>query len=88
MRYCRVVRFIPKRAAAPFGPPSTQFASSRARRLQVQRYLADLIEEQRAAIRDLETSNFLRDGAGERALLVPKQFAFEHSRPHSRTSPI
>jgi hypothetical protein len=56
--------------------------------LQVQRYLADLIEEQRAAIRDLETSNFLRDGAGERALLVPKQFAFEHSRPHSRTSPI
>jgi hypothetical protein len=30
MRYCSAVRFIPNRAAAPLGPPSTQFASSSA----------------------------------------------------------
>jgi hypothetical protein len=30
MRDCKVVRFMPRRAAAPFGPPTWPFASSRA----------------------------------------------------------
>jgi len=32
MRYAKVVRFIPSRAAAPLGPPITHFDSRRARR--------------------------------------------------------
>ena len=32
-RNCRVERFIPRRMAAPFGPPSTQFVSSSAARM-------------------------------------------------------
>jgi hypothetical protein len=36
------------------------------------RRLADLVEENRAAVRELEPPDALRDGAGERALLVAK----------------
>ena len=46
-------------------------------RLQRQRQLADLVEEQRAAVRHLELARLARDGAGERALLVAEQLGLE-----------
>src|SRR3546814_12954254 len=45
--------------------------------LHRQRHVADLVEEQRAAVRHFETAATCGDGAGERALLVAEQFAFE-----------
>ena len=42
-----------------------------------ERQLADLVEEQRAAVGQLEAALALRDGAGERALLVTEQLALE-----------
>src|SRR4030095_15941830 len=53
-------------------------------RLQLQRNVADLVEEERAAVRQLEATEFLRDGAGERALLVPEQLAFEKAGRNGR----
>ena len=44
-----------------------------------QRDLADLVEEQRAAVGLLEAALAARDGAGERALLVPEQLALEQA---------
>jgi hypothetical protein len=45
--------------------------------LQVERHLADLVEEQRAAVGELERAGARGDGAGERALLVAEQLALE-----------
>ena len=45
--------------------------------LQVERHVADLVEEQRAAFGLLETSAALRLRAGERAALVAEQLRFE-----------
>jgi len=45
--------------------------------LQLQRQLADLVEEQRAALRLLEKSFLRRRGAGERALGVAEQGGFQ-----------
>src|SRR5439155_20617021 len=41
--------------------------------LGLERHVADLVEEQRAAVRQLEAASPARDGAGERALLVTEQ---------------
>ena len=49
-------------------------------RLQVERQLAHLVEEERALVRQLQAADFARDGAGERALLVAEEFAFEQAR--------
>ncbi len=46
-------------------------------RLQRQRHVADLVEEQRAAIGLLEAAGVAARGAGERAGLVAEQFRFE-----------
>ena len=46
-------------------------------RLQVQRQIADFVEEQGAAVRQLEFSGLARAGAGERAFLVAEQLGFE-----------
>ena len=46
-------------------------------RLQRQRQLADLVEEQRAAVRELELARLARRRAGERALLVAEQLRLE-----------
>ena len=46
-------------------------------RLQRQAHVADLVEEQRAAIGLLEAAAAQRIGAGERALLVAEQFGLE-----------
>ena len=45
--------------------------------LHRQAHVADLVEEQRAALGDLETALAGGDGAGERALLVAEQFGLE-----------
>ena len=48
-------------------------------RLQLERDFADLVQEHGPAVRELEASDPLRDGAGERALLVPEQLALEEA---------
>ena len=54
--------------------------------LRVERQLADLVEEQRAAVRFLELADALVDGAGERALLVPEQDALDQVLGDARRS--
>ena len=46
-------------------------------RLQVERHVADLVEEERAAGRGLELADAALDGAGEGAALVAEQLALE-----------
>ena len=46
-------------------------------RLQIERHVADFIEEQRAALGLLEATTALRLRAGERTALVAEQFAFQ-----------
>src|SRR5262249_17616274 len=41
--------------------------------------VADFVEENGAAMRQLEAADALRDGAGERALLMTEQLAFEQA---------
>src|SRR5213076_424485 len=45
--------------------------------LRRRRHLRDFVEEQRAVVRQLEAALTALDGAGEGALLVPEQLAFE-----------
>src|SRR5690606_12841385 len=45
--------------------------------LQIQRDLPDLVEEDRAAVRELETADPVPMGARERTLYVPEEFALE-----------
>ena len=46
-------------------------------RLQVERHVADLVEEERAAVGQLEAAARSRDRAGEGALLVAEELALE-----------
>src|SRR5262245_8640426 len=46
-------------------------------RLKRQRNVSYFIQEQRPRVGHLETANFLRDGPGESAFLVPKEFALQ-----------
>ena len=54
--------------------------------LQPDVHLADLVEQQRAAIGRLELADAARDGAGERALLVAEQLATPAGSRGSRRS--
>ena len=45
--------------------------------LQPQRQIADLVEEQRAAVRELELARLARHRAGKGALLMPEQLGFQ-----------
>ena len=45
--------------------------------LELQRDFANLVEEQRPLMRQFKTSDLLREGSRERALLVTEEFAFE-----------
>src|SRR4051794_11781399 len=49
-------------------------------RLEFERHFADFVEEDGAAIGELEAADALRDGAGEGAALVSEELAFEQSR--------
>ncbi len=46
-------------------------------RLRLQAHVADLVEEQRAAVGELELAAPIRGGAGERSLDVPEQLALD-----------
>ena len=52
--------------------------------LQVERQIADLVEEQRAAVRELEASLPRGDRAGERAAGMAEQLAFDQGRRQRR----
>jgi hypothetical protein len=52
--------------------------------LRLQRHVADLVQEQRAALGLLEAADPPRRGAGERALLVPEQLALDELRGDRR----
>src|SRR5262249_56809617 len=47
--------------------------------LQLERQVADLVEEERAAVRELEAPDALGDGARERAALVPEELALQQA---------
>src|SRR5438876_2269562 len=49
-------------------------------RLQLERDVADLVEEERSAVGQLETADPLRDGPGESAALVAEELALEQPR--------
>src|SRR5690606_25591174 len=48
--------------------------------LQARLHLADLVEEDRPAVRELELAGLFRVGAGERALFVTEELALEQLR--------
>ena len=52
--------------------------------LQFQRHIAYFVKEQRAFIRQFETTNALGAGTGKRAALVTEQVAFQQARRHCR----
>ena len=52
--------------------------------LDVRRQVADLVEEDRAAVGQLEAPGPHRDGAGERALFVSEQLALDQRRRQRR----
>src|SRR5436190_5182085 len=52
--------------------------------LQIRRELADLVEEKRAAARELELAELTRDRARERALLVAEELRLEEMRRDRR----
>ena len=47
--------------------------------LQLERDIADFVQKNRAAVRQLEPADALRDRSGKRAALVPEQFRFEQA---------
>src|ERR1043166_8726528 len=53
--------------------------------LELKRNVADLVEKYGAAVGQFETPDALRNGAGERAPLVPEQLAFEQAGGNRRT---
>src|SRR5436190_5436587 len=53
-------------------------------RLELEGDLADLVEEERAAMGHLEASDLLRDGPGEGAALVAEELALEKPRRDGR----
>ena len=48
-------------------------------RLEVERHVGDFVQEQRAAVGELEAADAVALGVGERALDVPEQLALEHA---------
>src|SRR5260370_20025539 len=54
-------------------------------RLQRQRNIPYLIEEQCPFVGHFETANFLRESSGESALFVPKEFAFQEIKGNGGT---
>ena len=54
--------------------------------LQARRHVADLVEEERAAVALLELADAAAVGAGEGALLVPEQLALQQGLGDGRAS--
>ena len=72
------IAFVLQRAAHALENAFLQHAQQL--HLHRQAHVADLVEEQRAALGQLEPALARRDGAGEGALLVAKQLAFQQVR--------
>ena len=53
-------------------------------RLHLRRNVADLVEEQAAAVRQLESAGTADGGAGKRPLLVSEQLALEQAQPEAQ----
>ena len=70
------------RAAQPFKLLLLQDAQQF--RLQFERNVADFIQEQRAAVRRLETAQLLRHGAREGALFMTEELTFQESQRNRR----
>ena len=68
-------------ADAPDAPPLEHAEQVR---LDRERELADLVEEERAAVRALERADVRAIGAGERAALVPEELALDERRDDRR----
>ncbi len=65
------------RRSLPIGRYSRSCSTRKQLRLQVRRHLADLVEQQRAALGHLEEADLVGVGAGERPLLVAEQLALD-----------
>ena len=65
------------RATDPFELAFLQHAQQF--RLQIQRQFTDLVEEDGSFVGQLEATHFLRERAGEGALLMTEQFAFDQA---------
>ena len=52
--------------------------------LQLQRQIGDLVQKQRALVRQLDAPQPLVERSGERAFFVPEHFAFEQTRGNRR----
>ena len=70
------------RAAEPLDLPLFQHAQQLD--LHVERQVADLVEEDRRVIRQLEASDLSRERAGEGALLAAEQLALDERRGNRR----
>ena len=66
-----------QRLVAADAPELARLEHAQQLRLHVEGQLADLVEEQRAAVGVLERALARRDGAGERAALVPEELALD-----------
>ena len=69
----RIVRVLPSRSN------SCSCKHAQELRLQLERNVADFVQEQRPAVRQLEAADLLRDGAGKRPLLVTEQLALQEA---------
>ena len=81
----RLVAAISRKStrSGPRAPQSLDLAlleSAQQLRLQLERHVADLVEKQRALVRQLEPADLLREGARERPLLVAEPLALEQPR--------
>ncbi len=57
----------------------SRFENAQKLGLQIERYVRNLIQEQRAAVREFESPHAICSRVGKCALYVPKQLAFEHA---------
>src|SRR5437899_11673668 len=69
-----------ERAAASQSLELPLLQTAEALLLEIEGNLADLVQEDRPAVGELEAADALRDGAGKGALLVAEQLALEQSR--------
>ena len=67
----------PDRSRAPQALELLLLQHAEELRLQLRWDVADLVEEERPLVGQLEAANFLRDGAGEGAFLVAEQLALD-----------
>src|SRR4029077_12360251 len=75
----------PDRLRAPDALEVLPLEHAQELRLELRRDVTDLVQEERAVVRELEASGPSRDGARERAPLVAEQLALEQACGDGRT---